>query len=162
MESRFNLLDSTTAAKFVKRFYNASLTLDQSTLPKALRELVDLRVSQINGCGFCTDLHSKEAAAAGESSARLNLVAAWRESTVFTEAERAALALAEEGTRLGDAHRGVSDETWTEVRKHYDDDQIGALVCAVAMINASTRMNVIVRNPGGSYEPGMFGALIQD
>ncbi|TDD15502.1 carboxymuconolactone decarboxylase family protein [Nonomuraea diastatica] len=162
MESRFNLLDSTTAAKFVKRFYNASLALDQSTLPKPLRELVELRVSQINGCGFCTDLHTKEAAAAGESSVRLNLVAAWRESTVFTEAERAALALAEEGTRLGDAHRGVSDETWTEARKHYDDDQIGALVCVVAMINASTRMNVIVRNPGGSYEPGMFAALIQD
>ncbi|OZM77718.1 carboxymuconolactone decarboxylase family protein [Pseudonocardia sp. MH-G8] len=162
MDSRFNLMDSPTAAKVVKRFYNASLALDQSTLPKALRELVELRVSQINGCGFCTDLHATEAAAAGESSVRLNLVAAWRESSVFTEPERAALALAEEGTRLGDAHRGVSAETWTEVRKHYDDDQIGALVCAVAMINASTRMNVIVRNPGGSYAPGMFAALVQD
>ena len=162
MESRFNLLDSAAAAKYVKRFYSASLVLDQSTLPQALRELVELRVSQINGCGFCTDFHTKEAAAAGESSVRLNLVAAWRESTVFSEAERAALALAEEGTRVGDAHRGVSDETWTEVRKHFDDDQIGALVCVVAAINASTRMNVIIRNPGGSYEPGMFAAMIQD
>ena len=87
-----------------------------------------LRASQINGCGWCVDMHTKEAAAAGETAVRLNLVAAWRESTVFTEAERAALALAEEGTRLADAYHGVSDETWAQVRKHYDDDQIAALV----------------------------------
>ena len=118
-----------------------------------------LRASQINGCGWCVDIHTKEAAAAGETSLRLNLVAAWRHTTVFTEAERAALALTEEGTRLGDAHHGVSDETWAEVRKHYDDDQVGALVCLVAMINAANRMSVIVHNQGGSYEPGMFAAL---
>jgi AhpD family alkylhydroperoxidase len=159
MAPRINLFESPTAAKVAKRFYNAALALEQSTLPKTLRELVELRVSQINGCGFCVDLHTKEAAAAGETAVRLHLVAAWRESTVFTEAERAALALAEEGTRLADAHHGVSDETWAEVRKHYDDDQIGALVCVVGLINAATRMNVIVRNPGGSYEPGMFAAL---
>ncbi|MER6038390.1 MULTISPECIES: carboxymuconolactone decarboxylase family protein [unclassified Streptomyces] len=157
MEPRFNLLDSPTAAKVVKRFYGTSLALEDSTLPKALRELVELRVGQLNGCGFCVDIHTKEAAAAGESALRLHLVAAWRHSTVFTEAERAALALAEEGTLLGD--RGVSDETWAEVRRHFDDEQIGALVCVVALINASTRMNVIVHNPGGSYEPGMFDTL---
>jgi AhpD family alkylhydroperoxidase len=159
MEPRFNLFDSPTAAKLAKRFSNAALVLEQSTLPKTLRELVQLRVSQINGCGFCIDMHTKEAAAAGETALRLNLVAAWRESTVFTEAERAALALAEEGTRLADAHQGVSDETWAQVRKHYDDDQVGVLVCLVSLINAANRMNVIVHNPGGSYEPGMFAAL---
>jgi AhpD family alkylhydroperoxidase len=159
MEPRFNLFDSPTAAKVAKRLYNAALALEQSTLPRSLRELVQLRASQINGCGFCVDMHTKEAAAAGETAVRLNLVAAWRETTVFTEAERAALALTEEGTRLGDARHGVSDETWAGVRKHYDDDQIGALVCLIAMINAATRMNVIVRNQGGSYEPGMFAAL---
>jgi alkylhydroperoxidase family enzyme len=90
---------------------------------------------------------------------RINLVAAWRETTVFTEAERAALALTEEGTRLADDHHGVSDETWDEVRKHYDDDQIGALVCLVAMINAANRMGVIVHQKGGSYEPGMFAGF---
>lgn len=162
MEPRFNMFDSPTAAKVAKRFYNASLVLEDSTLPKTVRELVQLRVSQINGCGFCADMHTKEAAAAGETALRLHLVAAWHHSTVFTEAERAALALAEEGTRLADAQHGVSDETWAEVRKHYDDDQIGALVCLVGMINAATRMNVIVRNPGGSYEPGMFAALEQN
>ncbi|MFF9402538.1 carboxymuconolactone decarboxylase family protein [Streptomyces sp. NPDC014744] len=117
MEPRFNLFDSPTAAKVAKRFYNASLPLGESTLPKSLRELVELRVGQINGCGFCVDIHTKEAAAAGETALRLNLVAVWRHSTVFTDAERAALALAEEGTRLGD--HGVSDETWAEVRKHF-------------------------------------------
>jgi AhpD family alkylhydroperoxidase len=162
MEPRFNMFDSPTAAKLAKRFYNASLLLEQSTLPKTLRELVNLRVSQINGCGLCVDIHTKEAAAAGETPVRLHLVAAWRESTVFTEAEQAALALAEEGTRVADAHQGVSDETWAQVRKHYDDDQIGVLVCLVAMINAANRMNVIVHNPGGSYEPGMFAALERD
>ena len=159
MESRFNLLDSPTAAKVARRFYNASLALEQSALPKILQELVMLRASQINGCGWCVDIHTKEAAAAGETPLRLNLVAAWHHTTVFTEAERAALALTEEGTRLADAHHGVSDETWAEVRKHYDDDQVGALVCLVAMINAATRMSVIVHNQGGSYEPGMFAAL---
>jgi AhpD family alkylhydroperoxidase len=162
MEPRLNLFDSPTAAKVAKRLYNASLPLEQSTLSKTVRELVQLRVSQINGCGLCVDIHTKEAAAAGETAVRLHLVAAWRESTVFTEAERAALALAEEGTRLADANHGVSDETWAEVRKHYDDDQIGTLVCVVSMINAASRMNVIVRNPGGSYEPGMFAALERD
>ena len=105
-------------------------------------------------------MHTKEAAAAGETAVRLNLVAAWRESTVFTEAERAALALAEEGTRLADAHHGVSDETWAQVRKHYDDDQIAALVSLVAMINAANRLAVIVHQQGGSYEPGMFAAMV--
>lgn len=160
MDARINLFDNEIAAKFGKRFANAGLVIDQSPLPKSTQELVSLRASQINGCGFCVDMHTKEAAAAaGETPVRLNLVAAWREATVFTEAERAALALAEEGTRLADAHHGVSDETWAQVRKHYDDDQIAALVCLVALINAANRINVIVRNPAGSYEPGMFAGM---
>ncbi|MFF0477587.1 carboxymuconolactone decarboxylase family protein [Streptomyces sp. NPDC004284] len=157
MEPRFHMFDSPTAAKVAKRFYSTSLVLEESSLPRALRELVQLRVSQINGCGFCVDAHAKEAAAAGETAVRLSLVATWRHSTVFTEAERAALALAEEGTRLGD--HGVTDATWAGVREHYDDDQIGALVCLVSLINAATRMNVIVHNPGGAYEPGLFARM---
>jgi AhpD family alkylhydroperoxidase len=100
MEPQFNMFDNEIAAKFAKRFANASLVIHQSPLPKSTRELVSLRASQINGCGWCVDMHTKEAAAAGETAVRINLVAAWREATVFTEAERAALALAEEGTRL--------------------------------------------------------------
>ncbi|AZP21059.1 carboxymuconolactone decarboxylase family protein [Streptomyces aquilus] len=159
MEPRFDLFDSPTAAKVAKRFYNVSLALEESTLPKSLRELVELRVGQINGCGFCVDIHTKEAAAAGESAVRLALVSAWRHSTVFTEAERAALALAEEGTRLADSAQGVTDETWAEVRKHFDDDEVGTLVCVISLINAATRMNVMVHKQGGDYEPGMFAKL---
>jgi alkylhydroperoxidase family enzyme len=105
-------------------------------------------------------MHVKEAAAAGESDVRLHLVSVWRETTVFTEAERAALALAEEGTRLADAHQGVSDETWALVRKHYDDDRTAALVCLIGMINAANRLAVITHQKGGSYEAGMFAAVV--
>ena len=159
MDARFNMFDNEIAMKFAKRFANAGMVIQQSPLSKATQELVSLRASQINGCGWCIDMHTKEAVAAGESAVRLNLVAAWRESTVFTEAEQAALALAEEGTRLADAHQGVSDETWAQVRKHYDDDQIAALVSLVALITAANRINVIVRNPAGSYEPGLFASM---
>jgi AhpD family alkylhydroperoxidase len=159
MEPRIDLFANQIGGRFTKRFANASLVIGQSSLPKATQELVSLRASQINGCGWCIDMHTKEAAAAGETAVRLNLVAAWRESTVFTEAEQAALALAEEGTRLADTHKGVCDETWARVRKHYDEDQIAALVCLVALINAANRMAVIVHQKGGSYEPGMFAAF---
>ena len=159
MEPRFSMFDNEIGAKFSKRFASASMVIAQSPLPRSTQELAGLRASQINGCGWCVDLHTKEAAAAGETAVRISLVAAWREATVFTEAERAALALAEEGTRLADANHGVSDETWDQVRKHYDDDQIAALVSLVAMINAANRLGVIVHQKGGSYEPGMFASL---
>ncbi|MFI7074320.1 carboxymuconolactone decarboxylase family protein [Micromonospora sediminicola] len=160
METRINLFENATAVTFMKRFANAGLVLQQSPLPHAVQELVSLRASQINGCGWCIDMHVKEAAAAGESAVRLHLVAAWRESTVFTEAERAALAFAEEGTRLADVHQGVSDETWARVREHYDDDQVAALVCLVGLINAANRFAVIVHQRGGAYEAGMFAAAL--
>ena len=160
MDARFNLFDNELAVKFSKRFANAALVIEQSPLPKSTRELVSLRASQINGCGWCADMHTKEAAAAGETPVRLNLVATWRESTVFSEAERAALAMAEEGTRLADAATGVSDETWARVRAHYDDDQIAALIAEIAMINAANRLAVIVHQKGGSYQVGMFAAAM--
>ncbi|EWM66554.1 MULTISPECIES: carboxymuconolactone decarboxylase family protein [Micromonospora] len=160
MQTRFNLFENPVSAAFMKRFAGAGLAIHQSTLPRTVQELVSLRASQINGCGWCIDMHTKEAVAGGESAVRLNLVAAWRESTVFTEAERAALAFAEEGTRLADAHQGVSDETWARVREHYDDDQIAALVCLLGLINAANRFAVLVHQRGGSYEPGMFAAAM--
>jgi len=159
MEPRIDLMANELGAKIAKRMYNVALAIQQSPLTQTIQDLVMLRASQINGCGFCIDYHTKDATAAGETAVRLHLVAAWRESTVFTEAEQAALELAEEGTRIADAHHGVSDQTWAQVRKHYDDDQIVALVSLIAMINASNRLNVIVRNPGGSYEPGMFASI---
>lgn len=78
---------------------------------------------------------------------------------MFTEAERAALALTEEGTRIADAYHGVSEETWAQVRKHYDEDQAIALVSLIAMINATNRLGVILNNQGGSYEPGALADI---
>jgi alkylhydroperoxidase family enzyme len=95
-------------------------------------------------------MHTKDASHAGETSTRLNLVAAWREATVFTDAERAALELTEQGTRIADAAGGVTD-------KHYDEDQLAALVSQIAIINAFNRANVIVQRPAGDYQPGQFG-----
>lgn len=160
MDTRFDLSGNQLAARFAKRFAGAAQLIHQSPLPRSTQELVSLRASQINGCGWCVDMHTKDAAAAGETPVRLHLVATWRESTVFTDAERAALALTEEGTRLADAHQGVSDETWERVREHYDDDQTAALVCLVAMINAANRLGVIVHKRGGSYQAGMFAAAL--
>jgi AhpD family alkylhydroperoxidase len=113
--------------------------------------------SQINGCSGCTDMHTKDAAHAGETPVRLNLVAVWRDATVFTDAERAALELTEQGTRLADAAGGVTDEAWANAAKHYDDDQLAALVSLIAVINAYNRINVITRQPAGSYQPGQWG-----
>ncbi|MDN5856797.1 MAG: carboxymuconolactone decarboxylase family protein, partial [Actinomycetia bacterium] len=149
MEPRFDMFANEVTAKFLNRFANASMVI-HTALPTTLLELVSLRVSQINGCGWCVDMHTKEAAAAGETPVRVNLVATWRESTVFDEAERAALALAEEGTRLADAYEGVCDDTWAKVREHYDDDQIAALVSLIGVVNAANRFAVIVLQRGGS------------
>jgi AhpD family alkylhydroperoxidase len=159
MEPRINIMASEIGLKVGKRLANTSTAIEQSTLPKNLIELVSLRTSQINGCAWCVDLHTKEGAAAGETAVRLHQVAAWRESAVFSDAERAALALAEEGTRLADAHHGVSDETWAELCKHYDDEQVVALVCLVGLVNAANRFGVILRQPGGTYEVGMFAGF---
>lgn len=161
MNVRIDMQGNAFATRFGKRFAGLAVLLDQSTLPSATRELVGIRVSQINGCGICVDMHTKDAAAAGETPVRLNLVAAWRESTVFTDAERAVLALTEEATRLADLHRGVSDETWAEVSKHFDEDQLVALICLIGMVNAANRMNVIARTPGGSYRAGMFAEMMR-
>jgi AhpD family alkylhydroperoxidase len=139
---------------FVRRFNGASQVVAESSLPKTIQELVKLRASQINGCGMCTDMHSKDALAAGETPQRLLLVAAWRDATVFTEAERAALALCEEGTRIADARTGVGDDVWQAARKHFDDEQLAALITTIAVINAWNRLNVIVGTPAGNYQPG--------
>ncbi|MFI6814031.1 carboxymuconolactone decarboxylase family protein [Nonomuraea sp. NPDC050328] len=157
MEARLNLFTNPVAAKALKHIVAANKVVMESSLPHATQELVKLRASQINGCGFCTDMHTKEAMHAGEDVTRLHLVAAWREATVFTDAERAALELTEEGTRIADAAGGVSDEVWANAAKYYDEEQLGALVSLIALINAFNRANVIIQQPAGDYQPGMFG-----
>ncbi|MFD3559891.1 carboxymuconolactone decarboxylase family protein [Streptomyces sp. NPDC058686] len=157
MNARLDMFGNATAMKFWKHIIAANQVLAESSVPHATLELVKIRASQINGCGGCLDMHTKDAAAAGETSTRLNLVAAWREATVYTEAERAALELTEQGTRIADAAGGVSDEVWANAAKHYDEDQLAALVSQIALINTFNRGNVIIQMPAGDYQPGQFG-----
>jgi AhpD family alkylhydroperoxidase len=156
MDVRLNMMENPLAPKLIKYVNSAGKVVSESSLPKATQELVKIRASQINGCGFCLDMHTKDALAAGEDQQRLLMVAAWREATVFTEAERAALELAEQGTRIADS-AGVSDEVWEQAAKHYDEEQLGALVAIIALINMYNRLNVLVRQPAGDYVPGQFG-----
>jgi AhpD family alkylhydroperoxidase len=119
-------------------------------IPYTTIELMKLRASQINGCAFCVDMHSRALKKDGESDERLWSVATWREATVFTPAERAALELTEEATRLADHGKGVSDAVWQQAAEHYDDKQLASLVVAIAMINAWNRIAVTTRAvPGG-------------
>ena len=157
MEARINLFGSTVATKVMKHVAAVDKVLRGTTVSTTTQELVKIRVSQINGCGFCTDMHTKEATLAGETPVRLHLIAVWREATVFTEAERAALELAEQGTRVADAAGGVPDEVWEAAAKHYDEDELAALVCLISFMNSVNRMNLIAQNPAGDYQPGQFG-----
>ncbi|GAA1652314.1 carboxymuconolactone decarboxylase family protein [Actinoplanes couchii] len=154
MQARLDLFNNPVAAKILKHFTAAGAAVGAAGLPHSTRELVLLRASQINGCGFCVDMHTKEAVHAGETDQRLHLVAAWREATVFTDAERAALELTEQGTRIADAAGGVPDEVWERAAKHFTEDQLVALVATIATINAFNRFNVIVQQPAGWYQVG--------
>lgn len=148
MDARFDYAGTPVGGRFMKYIGTAGRAASGSSLPATTRELVQLRASQINGCAVCVDMHTKDAAHAGETSVRLHLVAAWREATVFTEAERAALELAEQGTRIADAAGGVTDEAWADAAQHFDEDQLAALVSTIALINAWNRVNVIAQRPG--------------
>ena len=142
MDARLDFNDSKILQGFVKRLNAAATGVPTSVLPAGTGNLMLIRASQINGCSVCTDMHTKDAAHAGETAVRLAMVAAWRESKVFSPAERAALALTEEGTRLADNGRAISEDTWAEVRDSYDDDQIGALISLIATINAWNRLAI--------------------
>jgi len=155
MDARLNYMDSVAGKRAATHIISAGRAIKESSLPATIHNLVEIRASQLNGCAACIDMHTKEAAAAGETPVRLNMVAAWREATVFTEAERAALELTEQGTRL--APGGVTDQAWADAAAHYDEEQLGALVAAIAVINSFNRMNVITRQPGGDYQLGQWG-----
>jgi len=157
MGARLDYRDTTIAPNFGKYLNSAGQAVTDSSLPAATQALVKIRASQINGCAACTDAHTKDAEHAGETSVRLNLIAVWREATVFTDAERAALELTEQGTRIADAPGGVTDQAWANAAKHYDNDQLAALVSLIAVINAYNRISVILQRPGGDYQPGQRG-----
>jgi len=118
-------------------------------LPEVTRYLVHLRASQINGCSVCVDMHARELKEAGEDDKRIFAVAAWRDTPWFTEAERAALALTEELTRLADRPEAVSDAVWAEAARHYDEKALAALILQIAQINVWNRLNAAVRQVAG-------------
>jgi AhpD family alkylhydroperoxidase len=117
--------------------------VDRCGLEHGLLHLIKLRASQINGCSFCVDMHSREARRDGESEQRLYLVAAWRESPLFTERERSALAWTEAVTRISEGH--VADELYESTRKHFSEEELAKLTVAVGMINVWNRLCVSFR-----------------
>ena len=124
----------------------------KSGLEADLLELVRLRASQLNGCAYCIDMHTKDARAAGETEQRLHGVVAWRETPYYTERERAALAWTEAVTGIGD--RGVSEALFREVREHFSEEELVDLTLALVAINGWNRLAISFGAPVGSYEPG--------
>ncbi|WP_020519799.1 carboxymuconolactone decarboxylase family protein [Catelliglobosispora koreensis] len=131
----------------------ALIALNKATrkggVPDKVLELVHLRASQINGCSACVDSGAKTARKAGNSDDRLIAVSAWRESPYFDEAERAALALTEEATRLADKGEAVPDEVWEAAAKHFDEKGMAAVILTIALTNAFNRLNATTRQPAG-------------
>ena len=126
-------------------------SVQEAGAPPELLELVHLRASQLNGCSFCVNLAWQSARKAGGPDERRFMVSAWRESRIFTEGERAALALAESMTRLADQADAVPDEVWDEAAQHYDEKTLAILVLWIATTNLFNRVNVAIRRPAGSW-----------
>ena len=144
----------------IQHYYGAAqplITLGQQIekagrLEPALVQLVLMRVSQINGCAFCLDMHSKDARAAGETEQRLYLLPAWRETKLYSERERVALAWAEELTELA-TPGAVSDALYEQARKVFEEDALVDLTLLVVTINGWNRLNIAARTIGGHYKP---------
>lgn len=152
MEQRINFQEE--GSKAMKSLYGIAGHLAKSGLEKNLLELVFFRVSQINGCAFCLDMHSKDLRAMGESEQRLHVLAAWREAPFYTPKERAALAWAEALTSLKLGL--VSDEIYHEAEQHFSNTELIDLTLAVTTINTYNRFNIAFGAPVGSYQVGQF------
>ena len=126
-------------------------SLEQGGVPQRTIDLVHLRASQINGCSVCVDMHARFAKKMGETDQRLFAVAAWRDAPYFTEAERAALELAESVTRLSDRADPVPDRIWEEAARQYDEKALATLVLAIAAVNVWNRLNVATRQVAGEW-----------
>jgi AhpD family alkylhydroperoxidase len=124
--------------------------VQKAKVPALTHYLVHLRASQINGCGFCVDMHARELKQSGEPDERIYAVAGWRESPYFSDAERAALALTEAVTRLSDWKDPVPDRIWEEAARHYEGQSLAALIVSIATINAWNQLNVVTRQPAGA------------
>ncbi|MDT3679499.1 MAG: carboxymuconolactone decarboxylase family protein [Burkholderiaceae bacterium] len=148
MQQRLDYKQASPAA------FNAMLHTEQqihkSGLEESLLELVKTRASQINGCAWCLDMHTKDARARGETEQRLYLVSAWREAPFYTDRERAALAWTEAVTKIADTQE-VSDEVYEQARAHFDEKALVDLTLAIVAINGWNRMNVAFRTKVGDY-----------
>lgn len=131
--------------------YGLQKYIAQSGLEHSLLDLIDLRASQINGCAWCVDMHTKDARSRGESEQRLYAVSVWRDTPFFTERERAALAWTEAVTEVGRDH--VPDEVFQSVRQHFTEKELVDLTIAVIAINGWNRLNVAFRREAGDYQP---------
>ena len=156
MEQRINLMEAGKGA--MKAMLGLSAYLSRSGLEKSLLELIDFRVSQINGCAYCLDMHSKDLRAAGETEQRLYLLDAWRESPFYTERERAALAWAEAVTLVREGH--VPDEVYEQARAQFGEEELSNLTLAVVAINGWNRLNIAFRTTPGGYQPGAWHAAV--
>ncbi len=125
--------------------------INAAGVPESTLELVHLRTSQINGCAFCVDMAARGLRKGGESDERLAGLPVWREGPWFTEAERAALALAESAARLADRPDAVPDAVWDEAARYYDEKALAGLVTQIALTNFFNRVNVTVRQPPGTW-----------
>jgi AhpD family alkylhydroperoxidase len=150
MEPRLNVYD--LAPEGVKALLALETFVRNSGLEKHLIHLVKLRASQINGCAYCLDMHTKDARAAGETEQRLYCLSAWRECPFYTDRERAALEWTEAVTLVADTH--VPDDVYDRARAHFTDKELATLNFAVVAINAWNRIAVTFRAPVGTYQPG--------
>jgi len=140
----------------LKPLLDFSAAMHQLGLERPLVELVLMRVSQINGCAYCMDMHSKDARAAGETEQRLYVLAGWREASFYSERECAALDWAEAVTRLGE--HGVSDDVYDRARASFSEEELMNLTLVIGMINTWNRINVAFQTPAGSYQPAKQAA----
>ncbi|MFI6999630.1 carboxymuconolactone decarboxylase family protein [Nocardia sp. NPDC050175] len=131
------------APELYQAWFAAEGVIRRGPLDPVVRELVKIRASQINGCVYCIDMHTTDARLAGETEKRIFQLDAWRESLLYSDAERAALAYAEAVTKLGD--HGISDEVWADVEQHFDEAAAAGLVAVTAMINLWNRIGVPLR-----------------
>ncbi|HEY3517462.1 MAG TPA: carboxymuconolactone decarboxylase family protein [Gammaproteobacteria bacterium] len=143
----------------LKPLFALGALVETSGLEHSLLELVKMRSSQLNGCAYCLDMHSKDARAAGETEQRLYLLDAWRETSLYSERERAALAWTEAVTLVADGH--VPDDVYDEASNHFTEDELVALTLAIVAVNGWNRLNIAFRMEAGNYRPGMFKNLLK-
>ena len=157
MKSRIDLLH--TNPKAVQLLLAVERHLHGSSLGSRLQHLVKTRASQINGCAYCLDMHTKDARAEGESEQRLYALNTWRETPFFDKRERAALEWTETVTRVAETQ--VPDGVYEHVRQHFTEEELIDLTLAITNINAWNRLNIAFRTVAGNYRPGMYRSLIE-